>query len=151
VRDLLNRLTFATSVLSVASMGACGSYRVMQIWELPKEYRGWVLVERANPKCRPAKLTFFTVVFEVDSSGHGCTSTPLPKGPEYLMFRQIDSKGGRLRMGHPGKGGEIWAFSDAQASNEFMSIREATQFFVGSEEEFQIGAKTRPKWWLERN
>jgi len=32
--------------------------------ELSQDYRGWVLVEEANPKCPPAEFTFTTVVFK---------------------------------------------------------------------------------------
>jgi hypothetical protein len=124
---------------------------VKSAWELPQGYRGWVLAEEANPKCPPAKFTFTTVVFNIDSTGHTCTSTALPKGPQFLTFWEIDSKGQRheLRTGSSGDGRQIWGFSDGQASNEFVRIREATEFFVGTEQEFHNAQQERPKWWLD--
>ena len=146
--------TFYLSVLQLLSLimlsAGCGSYRVISAWEVPKGYRGWVLVEQSNPKCPPAKFTLTKVIFTVDSSGHGCVSTPLPKSSELLTFWEVDSDGHKheLRMG-PGNGALIWQYEDAGASNEFVSIREATQFFVGTEAEFNVAQKTRPKWWLQ--
>ena len=87
-------LSLACLLLLVLSAG-CGSYRVMSAWELPQGYRGWVLVERSNPKCPRARLTSTMVVFSVNSSGHGCTSTPLAKGLQRLTFWEIDSQGRR--------------------------------------------------------
>ena len=137
-------------LLSFVLWKGCGSYRVKSAWELPQGYRGWVLVEEANPKCPPAKFTFTTVIFNIDATGHACTSTSLPKCPQFLTFWEIDSKGKRheLRTGSSGDRGQIWGFNDAQASNEFVKIREATEFFVGTEQEFQNAEQTRPKWWL---
>ncbi len=134
-------------------MVSCGSYRVIEDWEVPSGYHGWVLVERANPKCPPAVLTFTSVVLKVDSSGRGCTSTALPKGPQLLRFRGVDAEGARhaLLLGRPGVGGQIWGYAPGERSNEFISIRQAVEFFVGTEAEFRGGQKTRPKWWLEPN
>jgi hypothetical protein len=137
--------------ISLVLSGGCGSYRVISAVEVPKGYRGWVLIEQSNPKCPPAKFTLTKVIFTVNSSGHGCVSTPLPKASELLTFWEVDSEGHKyeLRMGSGSNGGLIWAYSDAAASNEFVSIREATQFFVGTEAEFKVAEKTRPKWWLQ--
>jgi hypothetical protein len=139
-------------LLSFVLWKGCGSYRVKSAWELPQGYRGWVLVEEANPKCPPAKFTFTTVVFNIDSTGHACTSTRLSKGPQFLTFWEIDSKGQRheLHTGSSGDSRRILGFSDAQASNESVKIREATEFFVGTEAEYHTALKSRPKWWLER-
>lgn len=139
-------------LLSVAYWRGCGSYRVRSDWELPQDFHGWVLVEQSNPNCPKARFTFATVIFSVDSSGRGCVSTPLPKAPQHLTFWEMDAQGRRkreLRWGAPGNGGEIWDFSDAQASNEFVSIREMTEFFVGTEAEYNASLKDRPKWWLK--
>ncbi len=146
-------LALAFSFVLLLSLGlwkGCSSYRVKSAWELPQGYRGWVLVEEANPKCPPAKFTFTTVIFNIDSTGHACTSTSLPKSPQFLTFWEIDSKGQKheLRTGSPGGRGQIWGFNDAQASNELVKIREASEFFVGTEQEFQNAQQTRPKWWL---
>jgi len=75
----------------------------------------------------------------------------LAKGSQRLTFWEIDAQGGKhqLLIGQPGNGGLIWSFSNAQASNEFVRIREATEFFVGSETEFQSAEQNRPKWWLD--
>ncbi len=147
-------LALAFSFVVLTSFGlwkGCGSYRVKSAWELPQGYTGWVLVEEANPKCPPAKFTFTTVTFNIDSTGHTCTSTSLPKYPQFLTFWEIDSKGQRhaLPTGSSSDRGQIWGFNDAQASNEFVKIREATEFFVGTEREFQT-KRTRPKWWLNQ-
>ena len=138
-------------VISLVLSGGCGSYRVISAVEVPKGYRGWVLVEQSNLKCPPAKFTLTKVIYTVNSSGRGCVSTPLPKEPELLTFWEVDSEGHKyeLRMGSGSNDGLIWAYSDAAASNEFLSIREATQFFVGTEAEFKVAEKTRPKWWLQ--
>ena len=144
----------AVLVILVFSLGftvGSRSYRVMEDWELPSGYRGWVLMERANPKCPPAALTFASVTFKVDFSGHGCTSTPFFKPPKYLRIFELDSSGHRhkLGMGSPGHGGQIWEFSNAAEGNESVFFY-ATEFFVGTEPEFQSSRQTRPKWWLGR-
>lgn len=140
--------------LSLGLMVSCGSYRVMQDWELPSGYHGWVLVERANPKCPPAVLTFTSVTFKVDSSGHGCTSTPFLKRFQLLRFFELDSSGHRheLRMGSAGNSGQIWEFNNSEeaAEGDKSPFFYATEFFVGTEAEFKVAQKTRPKWWLGR-
>lgn len=137
--------------LSLELVTGCGSYRVMVDFEIPSGYRGWVVVERANPKCPPAVLTLTSVVLKVDPSGHGCTSTPLPKGPQHMRFWELDSQGHKreLRLGYPGNGGQIWDYSSGgmTSSDESFPAREAIEFFVGTEVEFQSGKETRPKWW----
>jgi len=140
---LIGRLAFVIVLLS-----GCGTYRVRSVWEVPQGYRGWVLVERANPRCQPAQFTLTSVVFRVDSSGHGCTSTPLAKASQLLSFWEIDSLGRKHEL-PSSPGGLIWGFSNAAASNEFVSIREATEFFVGTEAEFDAAQQSRPKWWLQ--
>lgn len=155
--DVWNSRTksFALLLVVLASMAygeGCGSYRVRSDWELPQGFHGWVLVEQSNPNCPKARFTFATVIFRVDASGRGCVSTPLPKAPQYATFWEIGAQGRRkreLRFGAPGNGGEIWDLSVAQASNEFVSIREATQFFVGTEAQYNASLKDRPKWWLK--
>ncbi len=116
----------------------CGSYRVMQDWELPRQYHGWVLMERANRKCPPAVSTFSSVTLKVNSAGQGCTSTPIFKRPQYVRVFEMDSLGHRheLRMGSPGNGGQIWGFSNAAEGNESVFFY-ATEFFVGTEAEYQ--------------
>jgi hypothetical protein len=91
VKTTATRLIFL--LVSLALLVGCGSYRVISAWEVPKGYRGWVLVEQSNPKCPPAKFTLTKVIFTVDSSGHGCVSTPLPKASELLTFWEVDSEG----------------------------------------------------------
>ena len=137
-------------VLFLASTVGCGTYRIAQDWELPTGYRGWVLVEWANPKCPSARVTLMSVIVKVDSSGHGCISTPVPKGSQFLRFYELDSSGNRhkLRMGYRGNG-QIWEYSngDEASENELPSFY-GTEFFVGSEAEWRSSQKTRPKWWL---
>jgi hypothetical protein len=55
-------------------------------------------------------------------------------------------------MGSPGNGGQIWKFSNADeaAEGDKSVFFYATEFFVGTEAEFQNSQATRPKWWLER-
>jgi hypothetical protein len=148
----MRRIGLLIVVLSFGLTVGCGSYRVIQDWVVPSEYHGWVLVERANPKCPPALLTFTTNTFKVDLSGHGCTSTQIFKGPQYLRVFQLDSTGVRheLRIGSPGNGGQIWQFSNAAEGNESGNFFYATEFFVGTEAEFRSSQTTRPKWWLGR-
>jgi hypothetical protein len=139
-------------VLSLGFTVSCRSYRVTEDWELPSGYHGWVLVERANPKCPPAVLTFTSVTLKVDSSGHGCTSTPILKRPQLLRVFELDSSGHRheLRMGSAGNGGQIWEFNNAEEGDESGTFFYATEFFVGTEAEYQSGRGARPKWWLGR-
>jgi hypothetical protein len=138
--------------LSLCFMTGCGSYRVTVDWELPMGYKGWVWVERANPKCPAALLTPTSVVIKVDSSGHGCVATPLPHRPQILRFAEVDESGRRrvLLMGSPGNGGQIWEYSPGSASNELMSIHEAVEFFVGTEAEYEKSKGARPQWWRVR-
>jgi hypothetical protein len=135
---------------SLGCMVSCRPYRFMQDWELPSGYHGWVLVERANPKCPSAVLTVTSVTFRVDSSGHGCTSTPIFEGPQYLRFFELDSLAHRheLHVGSPGKGGRIWEFVNGEetAEGDKSPFFYATEFFVGTEAEFQNSQATRPKW-----
>jgi hypothetical protein len=137
---------FLILMVSLGFTAGCRSYRVTQDWELPSGYHGWVLVERANSKCPPAALTFTSVTLKVDSSGHGCTSTTI--FPQYLRIFELDSLRHRrkLRMGSPGKGGQIWEFSTASEGSE--SDFYAAEFFVGTETEYQSGREISPKWWL---
>ena len=138
-------------VFSLRLVVGCGSYRAMEDFEIPSGYRGWVVVERANPNCPPALITFASVVLKVDPSGHGCASTPLPKGPQHMRFWELDLQGHKreLRLGYPGNGGQIWDYSSGgtSSSDETLPSREAIEFFVGTEVEFQSSKETRPKWW----
>ncbi len=123
-------------------IAGCGSYRVIEDWELPDGYHGWVVMERATPKCPEALLSVTSVVLKVDSSGHGCTSTSLAKGPRYLRFYELDSTGHRRELG----AGQIWEFTSGMSSNEFVSIKQANEFFVGTESEYQSRKVPRPQW-----
>jgi hypothetical protein len=121
---------------------------------IPSGYKGWVFLERANPDCHAGTSTLTSVIFIIDSSGHGCTSTPLAQGPQILRFWKMDERGQKrkLHIGSSGKGGDIWHYTDgsmAQAG-KFGKFLYVTEFFVGTEAEYQEGLKNRPKWWLER-
>ena len=143
--------TFFLILLLVGGiMASRSTYRVRCVWIIPSGYRGWVLVEQGNANCSPGKFTLTSVTFSIDSSGHGCYSTPLPKASEFLSFWELDSQGRRheLHFGRPGVGGQIWEYSDGSLAQE-REFFYATEFFVGTEAEYHDALKTRPKWWLE--
>jgi hypothetical protein len=146
--EMRSTIPLALTLCSLLILG-CGSYRVIEAWELPNAYRGWVVVERANPKCPQVLLAVASVVLKVPPSGRGCFSTPLPKHAQYLRFFELDTSGHRhpLQVGSPGNGGQIWEFMSGGSSNEFVSIREANEFFVGTEAEYQSQKDSRPQWW----
>ncbi len=143
--------TSAVALLPFATSIGCGSYRLRAEWELPRGYHGWVFVERSNPGCPAARLTPTAAVFSVDSTGRGCSSTPLPKNSPFITFWEVDSHGYKreLKLGSPGDGGQIWGFGDYQASSAGLPVREATVFFVGTEKEFASCQGPPPRWWLE--
>jgi hypothetical protein len=47
-------------------------------YRFPSEYRGWIVLEYANPSCSTLTSRGINQVVQIPSSGHFCTSSPLP-------------------------------------------------------------------------
>lgn len=111
-------------------------------WELPPNYKGWVVFQYEKPDCPALREHGIFLVHIVGQDARGCTSSPVPRGWRYSTYSCIQANGERLPIPSSSWSREpqIWA-------NSYNPGRKAEVFFVGSEEELQASWDRRPKLW----
>jgi hypothetical protein len=99
-------------------------------YEIPGDYKGWLLVRFEDPACSPLRNQGpFRVVF-VPSSGRVCTSSHAPDHWTYYKFEYLYPNGNRksLRWNHHGNSGiQVWKIG-------YRLEDKVEEIFVGDEE-----------------
>jgi hypothetical protein len=104
-----------------------------QRYEIPTNYRGWVIVQEEAPDCPELATDQGTLVYPIDASGCGCTSSKLPQGWSQVTYVAVaaDSRTTLLSTARGG-GGMIWGGFSGTASNRPYPF---SGFFVGTEDD----------------
>ena len=71
------------------------------LFELPSDYRGWILVEFSEPSCPPLATRGLYLVMSIPSSGQTCTSTAMTPGWRYWRAEYIRPDGTREKTDMP--------------------------------------------------
>jgi hypothetical protein len=112
---------------------ATGAVASDQRYEIPASYRGWVIVQEETPECPELTTDQGALVYSIDSSGCGCTSSKPLQGWSRVTYFAVAADG---RTALPttgwGGGGLIWAGFSGYASNRAHPY---SGFFVGTEDE----------------
>ena len=116
-----------------------GISRPVQV-ELPKGYRGWVVVKCEDPSCPRLGRRGLFLMISISASGQGCTSESASKGWQYVRYESTDAQGRVTKIPETklGGGGLIWA----ESYSDQMKIE---RFFVGSEQELNSSWDSKPK------
>jgi hypothetical protein len=70
----------AASIAAPLLLGACcwglwyRAANTITIWEIPADYRGWVVLEWENPECPKLPSRGLSRIIPVDATGYACTS-----------------------------------------------------------------------------
>ena len=130
------RLLLLLLVLTLALV-ACTEKRAPFLFEIPKDFRGWVSVEFFRPDCPPPPpLAEGKQVIRIPANGRLCVGAPLPFGDAKDEYYFVD--------------GDQRAEASDQVLAEHVSLeagnpgkRAFERFFVGTQEE--LGKASEPK------
>ncbi|PYU05793.1 MAG: hypothetical protein DMG33_09965 [Acidobacteria bacterium] len=139
LRLFLRILLLIVGTYLIAVMIHDGISRPVQV-ELPKGYRGWVVINYEDPSCPHLGRRGLFLVISISSSGHACTSESASKGWQYVRYESRDPEGRvtEIRQSGWGGGGLIWAES-------YPDQMKVERFFVGSEHELNSSWVSKPK------
>lgn len=127
-RSFIVLLALSATVL----VGAFAIFKWPRMYQIADNYRGWAIVKYDDRSCPPLRHNGIFLIIPINSSGRGCTSSPLRLG-WLIEFYEYVSGGKvvrRLRETRWGQGGEIWA-------GYLMPDKESEVFFVGTETELR--------------
>lgn len=117
-------------------------------YELPADYRGWVLIQYKDPLC-PAILTHqFSLNITVPTSGCACTSSPPPLGMRRWRYEYVYPNGNRRVL--PSSFGDdasmIWDQSGIANGPNLPGYIQLprSSFFVGEKAAYLLQAQFDP-------
>jgi hypothetical protein len=99
-------------------------------YEIPGEYKGWMVVQFENPACPPLRSQGAFHVVSVPSSGRVCTSDHHPDRWIYHKFEYVYSDGTRKSLrwnDHGNPGTQVWLIG-------YRMEDKSDEIFVGDEE-----------------
>lgn len=115
-------------VVSAASLVALMALRLgvtrPTLYELHSGYRGWLQIRYEDPSCPPPSGRGLFQVIRIATDGHGCTSSPLPRGWHYQRASYLNADGSRTAAP------PVWPLGHSEQ-------RKLVLVFVGPEEEFR--------------
>ena len=115
-------------------------------YEIAASFHGWATVEYGRPECQPLADGGLFVDIQVDESGKGCTSSPMPIGWRYTKFVRVGKNGRTTSLPwSTGDSSMIWAWSNRTpqgGSPFFMDV-----FFVGTADELKSNWPNEPKFF----
>jgi hypothetical protein len=134
-------------VLAVVVLGATSITTGLLGWpkkyEIADTFHGWVTIAYSKPDCKAFEWDGIFVVIPVDSSGKGCTSSPMPLGWQYTKFVRVDKNGNQTPLAWgTNDSGMIWAWSNRtpQGGSPFF----ADVFFVGTADQLKSAWSSQP-------
>ena len=107
-----------------------------EVYELPPEFRGWVVITLEKSDCPPPDVRDGVTYFQVGADGTACTSGTEPSGTYVAKYIYLDEARTEVKATAWGAGGMIWGGSTA-VFEESGRKRSLHRFFVGSEKEFR--------------
>ena len=111
----------AIAVLLVLGLDIGLPYR----YEIPAEYKGWIVMQFDNPTCAPLERDGLFWVIRVGDKGGMCTSDHRDPKFRYQKYEYIDAGGNRTATQSP------WGTTTGD-SEGYIDMR-----FIGSEEEMK--------------
>jgi len=117
--------------LLVASFLACTEQRRTPcVYEIPEQFRGWLLIEFAPAGCPPIPVENGKRVFRFPPSGRLCLSGSEEYGVAKDEFYFVGTTTRVVPQSAPGGNGLLWG-----GGNGSVGSRTFEHFFVGSEQE----------------
>jgi hypothetical protein len=116
---------------------SCKQKRMACVYEIPKNYTGWVLIEYSKANCSPLPVKDDRLILHLDENGRLCTSSELQTGWAIDEYFYVGSSRTKLASSAWGGGGRIWGESTGSVSKSGVKDRTFGTFFVGTEEEFK--------------
>jgi len=109
-------------------------------WDLPADYRGWVVLRYEDPSCPPLRADGLNRVIPFDAAGRACTSGRMARGWIYTEHQYVAPGGARTAVpegewGRPGV--QVWAEITSSDYTEEAA-------FVGTEEQLNTNWASRP-------
>lgn len=146
VRSLSIGVFSLLSVVALAAMFSC-SWRTPCVYEIPKGYTGWVLIEFARPDAPPLPKEHGKLLFRIGKDGRMTTSSEPKYGWAKDQFFYVDETGTKtvLKETGWGGGGQIWGASIGSVVKSGQKPLLHERFFVGSEAEFKRASDDKPK------
>jgi hypothetical protein len=131
------------AIILVVTYIATGLLGWPKKYEIADTFHGWATIAYNKPHCKALEWDGLFVVIRVDSSGKGCTSSPMPLGWSYTKFVRVDKGGNQtpLAWGADDSTKMIWAWSNRtpQGGSPFF----ADVFFVGTADQLKSA------WWSQ--
>lgn len=122
---------------------ASGGYVPPTAWEVPKDYRGWVVTAYDIPTCAALERDGLVAVVRVDAAGHACTSDRWRSGwivSQDVFFVDQGQRVEKVAEALEGRDGDQVRVHTHQSSQS-GSCPTAYQFFVGTaEDQRRLGA-----------
>jgi hypothetical protein len=122
---------------------ASGGYVPPTAWEIPKDYRGWVVTAYEIPTCPALERDGLVVVVRVDAAGHACTSDRWRSGwivSQDVFFVDQGQRVEKVAEAQEGRDGDQVRVHSHQSSQS-GSCPMAHQFFVGTaDDQRRLGA-----------
>ena len=136
----------ATAVISfsVESIWLWKSARTPCVYEVPKGYTGWVVVEYERAGAAPIPIENGKRIFRFGNDGSLVTSSKCEDGWATDEYYALGSSRERLPMTGWGGGGLIWGGSNGQIQVGKNMPRRYENFFVGTEKDYKA-AKAGPR------
>jgi hypothetical protein len=102
------------------------------MYKIADNYKGWAVVKYDDPSCPPLQHQSVFVVIPVQSSGRGCTSSPLQTGWRITLYEYV--LGQKVVKKLPSS---PWGY--------YMVEKHSEGFFVGTKEELNRSWAQEPK------
>jgi len=115
----------------------CSELRTPTVYEIPENFRGWVLVQYKESGCPPLPTVAGKLLFRVGENGTLCTNSEPEFGLATDEFFVSDRQRVAIPAGNPGEGGLIWNRTYSECSLTDGPVATFANFFVGTENELK--------------
>lgn len=116
-------------------MGCGGKDRTPCVYEMPADFRGWVIIEYSRSDGSPIPVESGKRVFRIPASGYLCTSSPMEGGSAKDEWYLVGESRKEIHHTMRGGGGLVWAGHTGFVEKSGQPAREYEEFFVGTEED----------------
>jgi len=141
-------ILLVTIILVVLGAALTGQAGQPILYEIAGSYKGWVVIQYADPGCPQLGTKGIYLIIPISGSGQACTSTPMPQGYRYERYEYVNPDGRRTEIRSWGWNPkrQIWGGFASRFINtppgELGFIQ--ASFFVGTRAELERSWATRP-------
>ena len=125
-----------SAVALVGMLAGCDKSRTPSIYEIPQDFKGWVLIEFGRSNCPPVPKRDGKLIFHIDANGRLCTSSTMEYGWAKDTFYYVGKNRAEIPGTAPGLGGLIWGEGNGSVQRGTVE-RSYQTFFIGTEDEFK--------------